>query len=530
MKHGIDVSYAQGNIDFSKIDKKQVQFALIRSSFGWYDGQKDNQFERNYENFKKLDIPLGAYHYSYATTVEEAILEAEYCLKCIGTKSFSLPIFLDVEDISVIHAGKRNLTDVIIAFCERIKRAGYTAGFYINPNFLNNYVYKDELIGKYPMWLAHWGVSSPSFPCAVWQYKVGSANTIKGISGEIDLNYLYEENLTENVAEKDDCTKFLDKAREYIGVNGHYVCITKLNLGYITHWCAYAISAIMKDLGYVGKYIAKIEGGAGSIPRESDTKYGHFFIKQEQSPKAGDLVLFRYSDFSDEDKYFSSHIGIVESVSGDTLHTLEGNVDGDNSNFPQTSIFKRKTRSLSSSIIYAFYRPYWDTEKTIKTSEKTSAQVGEKKTTTTTANKTNEVFHINSSVSVDYTVKVTASDGLNIRQGAGTSFNILGAVPCNTVLKITNQTSGGKYKWGLTTYNGIRGWVALAYTQRLEIEKGSIVRLKDNATVYGTKKQFAFWVYQSNLQVLEIVSDRVVIGIDGKVTGAVKKSDLTLIT
>ena len=65
-KKGIDVSYAQGNINFDKINKSQVEFAIVRSSFGWESGQKDNQFDRNIKGFQAKGIPCGAYHYSYA--------------------------------------------------------------------------------------------------------------------------------------------------------------------------------------------------------------------------------------------------------------------------------------------------------------------------------------------------------------------------------------------------------------------------------------------------------------------------------
>ena len=90
-----------------------------------------------------------------------------------------------------------------------------------------------------------------------------------------------------------DREKFLTKAREYIGVNGKYVCMTKLRLNYIDHWCAFAVSSIMNDCGFIGKYIKCIEGGAGTIPRYSDGKYGTWFRKGEKSPQAGDLFFLR---------------------------------------------------------------------------------------------------------------------------------------------------------------------------------------------------------------------------------------------
>lgn len=92
-------------------------------------------------------------------------------------------------------------------------------------------------------------------------------------------------------------------------------------------------------------------------------------------------------------------------------------------------------------------------------------------TTSTAKNKSVEIYQINSSAKVDFAVKVTASDGLNIRQGASTKKKILGAVPYETTLKITNQTSGSGYTWGLTEYDGVKGWVALDYTRKISIEQ-----------------------------------------------------------
>lgn len=254
-----------------------------------------------------------------------------------------------------------------------------------------------------------------------------------------------------------DKEKFLDKAWTYLSCNGDYVCNKKLHLGYITHWCAYAVSAIMQDCGFIGKYIKEVEGGAGSIPRGSDGKYGTWFKKSvNMPPERGDLFFLRYNDYPEHDKYFCDHVGIVEDFDGTTITTLEGNVDGSNSNWAATSIFKRKTRYLSDWTVYAFYRPNWQAEN---------------KTTTTSSKKDVEIYQLNSSKAVDYAVKVTATDGLNIRQGAGVKFNKLGAVPENTVLKVTRQTSGNDYIWGLIEYDGVKGWVALDYTRKISIEQ-----------------------------------------------------------
>lgn len=254
-----------------------------------------------------------------------------------------------------------------------------------------------------------------------------------------------------------DKEKFLDKAWTYLSCNGDYVCNTKLHLGYITHWCAYAVSAIMQDCGFIGTYIKEVEGGAGSIPRGSDGKYGKWFKKSvNMPPQRGDLFFLRYADYPKEDKYFCDHVGIVEEVNGNIITTLEGNVDATNSNrWAETSVFKRKYRLFDDWRVYAFYRPNWQAET---------------KSTTTSTKKQVEIYQLNSSKVVDYTVKVTATDGLNIRQGAGTSFDILGEVPFNEVVKVTRWTSGGEYKWGLIEYDGIKGWIALDYTEKIDID------------------------------------------------------------
>ena len=259
-----------------------------------------------------------------------------------------------------------------------------------------------------------------------------------------------------------DKEKFLDKAWTYLSCNGDYVCNKKLHLGYITHWCAYAVSAIMKDCGFIGTYIKEVEGGAGSIPRGSDGKFGKWFKKSvNMPPERGDLFFLRYADYPEQDKYFCDHVGIVEEVNGNIITTLEGNVDATNSNrWAETSVFKRKYRKIydenkNNDVVYAFYRPFWKNET---------------KTTTTSNKKSVEIYQVNSSKVVDYPVIVIASDGLNIRQGAGTNYSKLGMIPYGAVVKITRYTSGGAYKWGLVEYDGVKGWIALDHTVKVDID------------------------------------------------------------
>ena len=38
-------------------------------------------------------------------------------------------------------------------------------------------------------------------------------------------------------------------------------------------------------------------------------------------------------------------------------------------------------------------------------------------------------------------------------------------------MKVTRFTSGGAYKWGLIEYDGIKGWIALDYTKKIDIDE-----------------------------------------------------------
>ena len=70
--NGIDVSYAQGRIDWTKL-KGKIDFAIIRCGFGGdYTNQDDSQWLNNVRGCKENGIPFGVYLYSYANTVEKA--------------------------------------------------------------------------------------------------------------------------------------------------------------------------------------------------------------------------------------------------------------------------------------------------------------------------------------------------------------------------------------------------------------------------------------------------------------------------
>lgn len=187
VKQGIDLSKWNGTINWDQAKKAGVEFAILREGYGKENpSQKDKMFEPNYQGCIANNIPVGVYHYSYADSVSDAKLEAQFCLKNIKGKNLLYPVVFDIEDKEMLKLSTRLRTDICKAFCDTIEDSGYYAMIYCNLNWLNSYLYKDELINRYDLWLAQWGTDKPSVSCGMWQYS--DLGTIDGIKGNVDLN------------------------------------------------------------------------------------------------------------------------------------------------------------------------------------------------------------------------------------------------------------------------------------------------------------------------------------------------------
>lgn len=191
MSKGIDVSKHQGVIDWQKVKNSGIDFAILRAGYGKYDGQKDERFEKNYINAKNAGIKLGAYHYSYAKSVEDAKKEAEVFIKWIGGKQFEYPVALDVEEKSQSDKGKQFVSDIIRAFCETVEKAGYYVCVYANKYWLDNFI-DGDCKRKYDTWLAQWSEKATyDGNYGIWQYS--SQGNIDGITGRVDLDESYKD-------------------------------------------------------------------------------------------------------------------------------------------------------------------------------------------------------------------------------------------------------------------------------------------------------------------------------------------------
>lgn len=188
---GIDVSRHNGSIDWERVKESGISFAILRAGFGKENpNQIDRQFEKNYSECKRLGIPVGAYHYSYAVTPADARSELEFFLKIIGGKQFEYPLYYDVEDKKLDGCSAKTVTDNIIEFCRGLEKAGYYAGIYCNTYWLNERIERERVEG-FDIWLADWR-KNPDTRAAkgMWQYS--STGRINGIVGDVDLDIAYK--------------------------------------------------------------------------------------------------------------------------------------------------------------------------------------------------------------------------------------------------------------------------------------------------------------------------------------------------
>lgn len=194
----IDISEHNGQISWSKVVTGGVEGVIIRAGYG--QGNKDKRFDDNIEGAIASGIKhIGIYWFSYAYTNEMAKREAQYCNDLIMKYKdrIDLPVFFDWEYDSMAYAKKRavypkkkNITDMTVIFCERIKELGYKAGYYLNLDYQKNYIDISRL-KEYIKWFAYYNESLGNNSCHIWQFT--SSGRVSGINGNVDLNNMIED-------------------------------------------------------------------------------------------------------------------------------------------------------------------------------------------------------------------------------------------------------------------------------------------------------------------------------------------------
>ncbi len=195
---GIDVSKWNKTIDWSKVKAAGIDFAFVRTCYRGYEGgglAKDEYGPTNLKNAASAGVKVGAYIFSQAISVKEAEAEADYLLATVKGYNITMPLVFDFEYYPGGRLEKKNLsktaqTNICLAFCKKIKAAGYTPLVYANKSMLTSDLNAAQISASYPIWLAHYTTKTNyTGDYDFWQYS--STGKVSGISGNVDMNVWY---------------------------------------------------------------------------------------------------------------------------------------------------------------------------------------------------------------------------------------------------------------------------------------------------------------------------------------------------
>lgn len=201
---GIDVSTYNSSINYAAAKQAGVRFAMVKASQGHslykdYYLFEDSLFKTHVEGFHKVGIPVGAYHFFTATSVEDAFREADFFIETVARLGNKVSLYLacDAENYGnkyLAGLSKPELSILISMFCKRVEDSGFKACHYTNTDHIKNYI--DLNLIDYPIWQAHYlssGVvrkpEDAGDKLAIHQYT--DKGQLSGVVGNYDLNFGY---------------------------------------------------------------------------------------------------------------------------------------------------------------------------------------------------------------------------------------------------------------------------------------------------------------------------------------------------
>lgn len=198
-RYGIDVSSYQGDIDWDAVAADGIDYAMVRVGYRGYGSgtlNADRNYEQNIQGAMRAGLETGVYFFAQAITVEEAIEEADYVISLLEGLDIDGPVAYDWEmhdaTYRVYGTSPEMATACAVAFCERIKEAGYTPMVY-GGTYVSYVKYDQGALADYLSWYPEYKSEKSEKLCPTliyhmdcWQFS--SSCTVAGISGRVDMN------------------------------------------------------------------------------------------------------------------------------------------------------------------------------------------------------------------------------------------------------------------------------------------------------------------------------------------------------
>ncbi|OOQ59588.1 glycoside hydrolase family 25 protein [Mucilaginibacter pedocola] len=194
--HGIDVSYAQGKIDWHRVkameeDSVKVGFAFIKATEGLM--LVDSYFKRNWREAPKAGITCGAYH--FFRPKKSGLWQARFFLQNVTIERGDLPAVCDIEVLDgTSPAAMRKELKEFLRFVEN--KTGVKPIIYTSISYYRDYL--QGYFDGYPLWIAHYyqpklklgGSTAWHF----WQHS--DKARVNGINHVVDFNVFKGDSLS----------------------------------------------------------------------------------------------------------------------------------------------------------------------------------------------------------------------------------------------------------------------------------------------------------------------------------------------
>lgn len=181
VKRGLDVSHWSGTIDWPTVRRQpEAQFVIAKCTESV--DFVDSQYAANRAGCLAQQIPFAAYHFYrhngkpteqadwFASHIGDGV-DVAVCDVETTTANTKLDTVLSGSVLSLT-----SLAADVYTFCERLLSHGLEPAIYTSPGFAKSYLQDGRLV-KYPLWIAHIGVTKPTIPYPWNQYGDWESNS-----------------------------------------------------------------------------------------------------------------------------------------------------------------------------------------------------------------------------------------------------------------------------------------------------------------------------------------------------------------
>ena len=192
---GIDVSYAQGRMDWNKARAQGIAFAFARANYGLHE--QDSQIANNWPGMKAAGLLRGAY--AFFIFNQSAEQQAEFTLSIVGNGG-DFPLVVDIEKFKtsgVDETPAAERVEKLHTWLDYVERQTGRKPIIYTSAYEWQITVNSTEFGDYPLWVANeTSAAQPYLPSGwkswlFWQYaadKDGLGRQYGAQSADIDLD------------------------------------------------------------------------------------------------------------------------------------------------------------------------------------------------------------------------------------------------------------------------------------------------------------------------------------------------------